>query len=170
MNEGSASMSKSRHIRCFDYVNHPYAKVRDLLRAEALAAFGRATKSAAARAETVAAQLHVSIAGIEVGTDIEIKLHGVEETPGVGRSTPVTRLQLEWKARESARLFPLMRAELAVYPLTATETQLDFSGDYEPPLGVVGSAVDTLVGHRVAEASIHRFVNEVAEYLRTAIR
>ena len=53
-----------------------------------------------------------------------------------------------------------MTAVLAVYPLTATETQLDFSGQYDPPLGAVGDAVDALVGHRIAEASVHRFVTE----------
>ena len=46
------------------------------------------------------------------------------------------------------------------------ETQLDFSGQYEPPLGAVGDAVDALVGHRIAEASVHRFVTDVARYLR----
>ena len=59
-----------------------------------------------------------------------------------------------------------MKAELAVYPLTATETQLDFSGSYEPPGGWLGSAVDAVIGHKIAEASVHRFVGQVAEYLR----
>jgi hypothetical protein len=62
-----------------------------------------------------------------------------------------------------------MKAELSVYPLTATETQLDFSGLYEPPLGVLGKAVNAVVGHRIAEVSVHRFVSEVAEYLRQAL-
>jgi hypothetical protein len=59
-----------------------------------------------------------------------------------------------------------MRAELSVYPLTATETQLDFAGRYEPPLGALGSAMDAMVGHRIAEASVHRFLQDVAAYLR----
>jgi hypothetical protein len=63
-----------------------------------------------------------------------------------------------------------MHAELSVYPLTATETQLDFSGDYEPPFGILGNAVNAIVGHRIAEASVHRFVTEVAEYLRSTLR
>jgi len=54
--------------------------------------------------------------------------------------------------------------------LTGSETQLDFSGHYEPPLGVFGSAVDAVVGNRVADASVHRFVTEFAEYLRTTLR
>jgi hypothetical protein len=44
------------------------------------------------------------------------------------------------------------------YPLTATETQLDFWGIYEPPLGAVGKAMNAIIGHRIAEASVHRFI------------
>jgi hypothetical protein len=62
-----------------------------------------------------------------------------------------------------------MTAELAVYPLTATETQLDFGGAYEPPMGAVGGALDAVVGHRVADASIHRFLSDVAHYLRDTL-
>ena len=67
------------------------------------------------------------------------------------------------------RLFPFMKAELAIYPLTSTETQLDFSGAYEPPLGALGKAMNAVAGHRLAEASVHRFVNDVAGYLRTTL-
>ncbi len=69
----------------------------------------------------------------------------------------------------SARLFPLMKAELTIYPLTATETQLDFLGLYEPPFGAVGKAMNAVVGHRIAEVSVHRFISDVAAYLRKAL-
>ena len=62
-----------------------------------------------------------------------------------------------------------MQAELSIYPLTASETQLDFRGQYEPPLGVLGSAIDAAVGHRIAEAAVHRFVGDVADYLRRTL-
>jgi len=67
------------------------------------------------------------------------------------------------------RLFPLMKAELSIYPLTTTETQLDFLGHYEPPLGALGKAMNAVAGHRIAEASVHRFVSDVAGYLRKAL-
>jgi hypothetical protein len=162
-------MPKEREIRCFDYVNHRYEKVRDILMADAAPAFSRATRRAAARADDLASQLHVNIGGLEVGTDVEIAVQKVEETTGTTRMTPVTRIRFEWKAKQKAQLFPLMHAELAVYPLTGSETQLDFSGRYEPPLGMVGKGLDAMVGKRIADASIHRFVSEVAEYLRTAV-
>jgi hypothetical protein len=79
------------------------------------------------------------------------------------------RLQLEWESAKIPSLFPLMKADLSIYPLTGTETQLDFSGVYEPPLGIVGKAVNAIVGHRIAEVSVHRFVSDVAGLLRQTL-
>ncbi len=62
-----------------------------------------------------------------------------------------------------------MRAKLSIYPLTTTETQLDFSGTYEPPLGVLGGAFDAIVSHRIAEASCIGLCPTVAGHLRTAL-
>ena len=162
-------MSKGREIRCYDYVNHPYERVRDALSQDALTVFQAATKTAASRAQTVAAELHFNIGGIGVQTDIRISVKNVEEKVVDAMATPATRLLLEWEAASMPRLFPLMKAELSIYPLTATETQLDFSGLYEPPFGAVGKAVNAVVGHRIAEVTVHRFVNDVAGYLRQAL-
>ena len=161
--------ASGKEIRVFDYVNHPYDQVRDILKTSALPLFSRATKGASARAEAVASQLHVTVAGIDVGKEIDIKVVSVEDTPKVGKKQPGIRVVFEWQARQAPKLFPLMRASLDAYPLTATETQLDFAGTYTPPLGIVGSALDAVAGNRVAEASIHRFVTEVAQYLRTTL-
>ena len=144
-------MSNGRVIHCYDYVNHPYAEVRDALSKDALWVFQSATRAAASRAQSLASELRVDLGAI-----------GIE----AGISDPVTRLQLEWEAATMPRFFPLMKAELSLYPLTATETQLDFRGLYEPPLGALGKAVNAIVGHRIAEASVQRFVTDVAQYLR----
>ena len=161
-------MSKRREIRSYDYVNHPYEQVRDALKRNSLTVFQSATKAAASRAQSVAAELRVDSGGIGIKTDINISVKNVEEKVDA-MSTPVTRLLLEWEAATMPRLFPLMKAELSIYPLTATETQLDFSGVYEPPLGAVGKAMNAIVGHRIAEVSVHRFISDVAGYLRQAL-
>lgn len=159
-------MNKRGEIRCYDYVNHPYQQVCDALTADALAVFQSATKAAASRARSVASQLRVEVGGVAVEADIRISVKKVEQKPSGPMSSAATRLQLEWEAASMPHLFPLMKAELAVYPLTATETQLDFLGFYEPPLGALGKALDAVAGHRIAEVSVHRFVSDVAEYLR----
>jgi hypothetical protein len=163
-------LKKTRHeIRCYDYVNHPYDRVRDALRKDALAVFQSATKSAVSRAQSVAAELHVDVGAIGVKADINISVKNVEEKVGEAIPAPATRLRLEWEAATMPRLFPLMTAELAIYPLTPTETQLDFSGIYEPPFGLVGKAMNAVVGHRIADVSVHRFVSDVAGYLRQTL-
>src|SRR5579864_3421981 len=162
-------MSPGRKIRCYDYVNRPYEQVRDALTRDALTIFQTATKAAASRAQSVAAELRVDIGGIAVEADIKIQVNKVEEKIPKGLSNPVTRLQLEWEAARMPRLFPFMKAELSIYPLTSTETQLDFSGTYEPPLGALGKAMNAVAGHRIAEVSVHRFINDVAAYLRETL-
>jgi hypothetical protein len=162
-------METSREIRSYDYVNHPYERVRDALKENSLAVFQSATKAAASRAQSVAAQLHVDFGGIGVKTDINISVRSVEERLVDLVSVPVTRLRLEWEAATAPHLFPFMKAELSVYPLTSTETQLDFFGIYEPPFGALGKTMNAIAGHRIAEASVHRFVSDVASYLRQSL-
>ena len=162
-------MGTGREIRSYDYVNRPYEHVRDALRLNALAVFQSATKAAASRAQSIAAELHVDFGGIGVKTDINISVKNIEEKIVDATSTPITRLLLEWEAATMPGLFPLMKGELSVYPLTSTETQLDFCGVYEPPFGAVGRTMNAIVGHRIAEVSVHRFVSDVAGYLRQAL-
>ena len=157
-------------IRSYDYVNHPYLRVRDALAADPPGVFRAATRAAAARAESVAAALHVQLGGLEVGTEIALTIGAIEEVDSTGYASKITRIPVSWQAARRPRLFPLMDAVLSLYALTSTETQLDFLGRYEPPLGLLGGAVNAVVGHRIAEASVHRLVADVAQYLRDTLQ
>ncbi|MDP2054899.1 MAG: hypothetical protein Q8L75_14775 [Acidobacteriota bacterium] len=154
-----------QEIRSYDYVNHPYAKVREALVADPGEIFRAATRTAAVRARSVAAELRVTIAGVDVAAEVIVSIGTITDEAGP-QGGPLTRIPVSWEAAKHPQLFPLMSAELTVYPLTATETQLDFLGRYDPPLGVVGGAMDALAGHRVAEASVHRLISDVARHLR----
>jgi ribosome-associated toxin RatA of RatAB toxin-antitoxin module len=162
------SKNNGREIHCYDYVNHPYKRVRDALSQDALAIFRLATKSAASRAQTVATELHVDVGGVGIKANVKVQIKSVEEKVDTIPS-PTTRLMLEWEAASLPGLFPVMQAELSIYPLTPTETQLDFLGHYEPPFGMVGKAMNAVVGYRIAEASVHTFITNVAEYLRQTL-
>jgi hypothetical protein len=160
----------NREIRSYDYVNHPYAAVRDALVKDPAGVLRAATNAAASRAQAVAAALHVNLGPLNIAADIAVTVGTITEQTHEAPISPVTRIPIEWSAAQRAALFPIMDAELSVYPLTATETQLDFLGRYEPPLGIVGGALDAMVGHRIAEASVHRLVADVAAYLRQHVK
>ncbi len=165
----STKADRGLEIRSYDYVNQPYHLVRDALKHDAQAVFQSATKAATDRARSVASELRVDVAGLGVKADIKITVTRIIEECSDSLGAPSTHLLLEWEAATLPRLFPLMRAELSVYALTPTETQLDFLGVYQPPFGAVGKAMNAIVAHRIAEASVHRFVGDVAAYLRHAL-
>lgn len=157
-------MSKGKQLRSFDYVNQPYERVRDALLADAGWVLSAATRAAATRARSMAAELRVNIGGMDVGTEIALTVGRIEvHSATSGRRA---HIPIEWEAAKRPRLFPFMSGELAIYPLSATETQLEFAGTYEPPLGALGDALDAAIGHRIAEASVQGLVANVARYLR----
>ena len=157
-------MSSLRALRCYDYVPVPYPNVREALRRAALEIFQRATQSAAARAGDLVARLKADVGPLDVGVDARIEIREVtDEVTALGDQS--THIQLGWTAASHAALFPSMEAVLSIYPLSPTETQLDLDGKYRPPLGVVGSALDALFGHRIAEAAVLRFLRDVSAYL-----
>jgi hypothetical protein len=103
-------------------VNHLYDQVREALSKDAPAVFYSATKAATSRARLVAAELRIDIGGISLEADVRVSVNDVHEKGPEGISGPVTRLQLEWEATTAPRLFPIMTADLYIYPLTATKT------------------------------------------------
>ncbi len=157
----------AKDLHCYEYVNRPFEQVRMVLASDAVGLFDRATQTAAGRARALVSNLKVSVAGLEIGKNVVIRVAAVEQhATAPGELAPgAIRLDLEWEAETTSALFPAMRASLLAYPLSATETQLDLRGTYEPPGGLLGSAADILVGHRIAEASVHRFLDEVASRL-----
>jgi hypothetical protein len=160
-------MSEGRTIRAYDYVNQPFERVRAALLADTAGIFNRATHVASERGQKLAGSLRINVAGMEVAKEISIEVLGSydsgEPSAHLGRAT---RIELRWRAAGNSGLFPSMSAELALYPLSSTETQLDLKGSYEPPFGALGTVLDALAGHRIAEACVHQFVVDVAARLR----
>jgi hypothetical protein len=151
-------------VRSYDYVNHAYPDVRAALLADPVGLFQRATKVGSTDASDAIAQLHVKLGSLDVAADVVIRAGEIRDIIKYGRHA--TAVSLEWRHPSHPGLFPLMTATLSIYPLSPTETQLELDGEYEPPLGLLGAAVDSVVGHRLARIAIHGFVQEVASCLR----
>jgi hypothetical protein len=101
-------VSKGNAIRVYDYVNHPYEAVREILAANAQEVFRNATKVAAVRAKSLASELRVNVGGIEIGTDINITVKSVDAQPKQAAAPPTTRIALEWEAAKMPGLFPFV--------------------------------------------------------------
>jgi hypothetical protein len=159
-------MMDGRTIRVFETVNQPFERVRAALMRDVRDIFSRATTVAHDRASHFVSALRVSIAGIEIGKEIDLQVLGSSDTEGPTGLPNATRIELQWTAVGRPALFPTMRAELAIYPGPDLGTRLDLSGIYKPPFGPLGAVLDVVVGHRVAEACVQQFVSDVAARLR----
>lgn len=156
-------------LRVYDYVNQPFARVSGALEQDMRGIVQRATTIASERAVELGGKLHAHVGPFDVSAHVSIDIGPMDDTP-LGSGRPALRIPITWRAIRAKSAFPAMQAEVTVYPLTATETQLELAGTYEPPLGWLGRAIDSALLHRIAEASVLQFLQEIARYLREDLR
>ena len=106
---------------------------------------------------TVLAEVGFPMGGRRLGKQVEIELGDPVETPSR------TWLPLTWKATSAEGFFPSLEGELEAASLGKDLTQIGLSARYKPPFGVLGSTLDRMFLHRVAEATVQDFVQRVAE-------
>jgi hypothetical protein len=82
------------------------------------------------------------------------------------QSLDSVRIPLRWQADGAEWLFPHMEAELVVSEITPELTHLALRGTYRPPMEGLGSVLDRLAFHRVAEATVRNFLERLATGLQ----
>jgi hypothetical protein len=159
-------MSDARRLTFYGYVDRPYENVRHLLRSRPDEVLQRATNAASDRAGALLARLRLEGLGMELGVEVRVEVARRPDEPTEGGLPPVTHLGLSWRAANAAGLFPSMTADLALSPMTSVETRVEFKGTYRPPFAAAGKAFDAALGHRIAEATVHRFVQDLIDQIR----
>jgi hypothetical protein len=79
------------------------------------------------------------------------------------RFPSMTSLPLTWEPVGLEGLLPRLDANLELGSLGGDRTQLALSARYRPPLGAVGQAVDRVLLHRVAEATVKDFLDRLGQ-------
>lgn len=155
-----------RALHYYAYVEAPWDQVTRLLAEDTASVLQHATGDAADQARTISRTLQLDIAGFEISRDVQIEV-GRFEPRSVTRSV----VPLRWHAKRSRLLFPELTADLEVAAISHDPplTQITLNGHYAPPLGLLGAGADRLMLHRLAEATVHRFVQEVADELRRLV-
>ena len=70
---------------------------------------------------------------------------------------------IRWEATgPGGALFPALDADITLSPAGDDATKLMVAGVYRPPLGVLGAGLDRVIMHRVAEATIGVFAQDIA--------
>jgi hypothetical protein len=76
-------------------------------------------------------------------------------------------IPIRWEATFFGSLFPVLDGTLVVTPLGETRCRLSIEASYRPPLDRIGSLIDRVLLHRVAESTVHDFLRRVGPALST---
>jgi len=111
-------------------------------------------------------ELRVQVGDSSIGRRVHAEV-GPMRTSTRTRDLPPRTLDipLSWRAAEHPALFPTMRGTLRIRGAGRNTVELRLTGEYAPPLGVVGAVGDRLAGHEATTASLHRYLLEVASRL-----
>ena len=106
-------------------------------------------------------QLRAKVGPWDGGFAKEVSLEmGVAEIHTFGLVYPMT-----WTASGAGILFPELKADLMLAHVGPDSTRLTVQGTYKPPLGVVGKVADRAVLGRYADATVRKWLDELAEQL-----
>jgi hypothetical protein len=156
----------SRELHAYAYVDVPFDLASRLFAENAQAVLQHATDDVTEEAGKLSRTLHVKLGGVDVAKDVEV-LVGEFEPKELTRSA----VPIRWRAERGRLLFPTLEArlEIAAVSFDPPLSQVMVNGTYEPPMGAIGAGVDKLVLHKVAEATMYRFVHDVAMELRDLV-
>ena len=104
------------------------------------------------------------VGSARVGRQVEIELGDAIETPSR------TWVPLGWKPAAGEAFFPAIEGELVAAALGKDLTQIGLSARYKPPFGALGSTLDRMFLHRVAEATVQDFVQRIANAIENGWR
>lgn len=150
-------------IHDFTYMDYPADVIRDHLRTVRTPRLETLAADAEQKSEKLFVRVGSEHSRVKIAKAVRIVTDTVYERNGI------TILPLQWSAIGATRLFPSMEADIEVAPVGPAVTQLTFLGRYTPPLGALGRTIDSLVFHRVAEATVRNFLQSVRTELERGL-
>lgn len=155
-----------RHLYNYTYLAEPFERIVGILEAEAADVLAEATSAAVAQANVLVGTMEARLGAFTIGRDVRIDVG-----PWQPLGARTIKLPLRWRAAEHPAIFPAMVGQLEVTALSShpAMTQVTFVGHYRPPVGLIGALGDALIGHRIAEASVHWFLEAVCAGLTAQI-
>lgn len=145
-------------IYYFTYAHRPMENILDLFSAEPDEWVSQIFQQALEDSDLVRVRLGVG-ERIRLSKEAWVQL-GEPEALQSGVLIPI-RIQVTG----APMLFPTLEGEIEIAAIGGEVTQLTLRGNYAPPIGAIGDAIDKVLLHRVVESSIKHFVEAMARSL-----
>ena len=149
-------------LRAFMEIRVPSHAAAAILRRLPIALMQSFASEAIDHGHTVLAEVGFPLGMGRADKEDEIELGDTVETPSR------TWISFSWRATRAGGIFPSLDGELEAAPLGRDLTQIGLSARYKPPFGFVGSTLDRMFLHRVAEATVQDFIRRIAVVIEDA--
>lgn len=102
--------------------------------------------------------LRATVDGTEFHREVRVHTRPVEQV-----DAHAYRMPLVWHESHGERLYPVMHGafEMAALSNNPPLTEVTFMGHYRPPLGLLGTMGDTLIGGRIADQVAESLLEDV---------
>jgi hypothetical protein len=115
------------------------------------------------RAKKYLINLIVPLRKLGIGTDLglerEVRVSFATHHGHKGERLMYDEMQLVWEPSGGGP-FPLFSGSLKLHP-EGLKTEIILSGEYKPPLGLVGEAFDAVIGKRIAEVTAETLLETI---------
>lgn len=147
-----------RHLTAERVITAPFATARALVRVDP-------TVAIAERLLERTTTLHVEVAGFDVARRVELDVGEAVDVDDTCVSVPVRWTPI------GTDLLPLLEGSVEFVALSDRPalTRVAFVGHYRPPLRALGAAWDGVAGHTLAQRTVDRLVDDVADRLLTVV-
>ncbi|HHC09413.1 MAG TPA: hypothetical protein ENK55_11950 [Actinobacteria bacterium] len=159
---------REQYIHLYRAIGAPFPVVRTLLgsdRPRLLTAPRRLHPREASWRRDPVLDLHVP--GLRLADEVEFVAEPAVDLPG---PLPLVRRRLRWVPLDHREIHPVVEADLEAEPIDDRRTMLSLLASYVPPMGRLGTAVDRVALHRVAEAALERYFDALVAELRHLAR
>ena len=108
------------------------------------------------------AALDLEVAGIHVGKEANVEVGDYTYVEGL---IPMGRLQIRWVPADGSTFVPEIHSALEIEAIDEKRTMVSLLAWYDPPFGALGRLVDRVAMHRVADAVMRHYFDELIDEL-----
>lgn len=158
-------MRRSQYVHLYEAVRVPFDRARTILSDRSIASLESDEPVRIPAFHEGDLSLELEVAGFHLEKEAHFEVSDYVDIAG---HLPLGRVQLRWIPADGSGLVPPIAAELEIEPIDDARTMVSLLANYEPPLGRIGTLMDRVAMHRIADTALKRYFDRLVGELEKA--
>jgi hypothetical protein len=158
-------VKRNQYVHLYEAVGVPFDKARTILTERSVPALESDEPVRIPAFHEGDLSLELEVAGFHLEKEAHFEVSDYVDIPG---HLPLGRVQLRWIPADASTLVPPIAAELEIEPIDDARTMISLLANYEAPFGRLGTLMDRVAMHRIADTALKRYFSRLVEDLEKA--